>query len=139
MATGDLGASAARKFDCEAWIPSQHRFRELTSTSNCTTFQSRRLRIRSKTEKAPTRRHAQRHPDCDHPHDRGIAGEPSARRRISGCTRSPATVIWAGRTDAGLDVLPDRHRSRRDLLRPDSSVSDRTRNALRTASDGGVK
>ena len=39
------------KFDCEAWIPSQHRFRELTSTSNCTTFQSRRLRIRSKTEK----------------------------------------------------------------------------------------
>ena len=51
VATGDLGASAARKFDCEAWIPSQHRFRELTSTSNCTTFQSRRLRIRSKTEK----------------------------------------------------------------------------------------
>jgi seryl-tRNA synthetase len=51
VATGDLGASAARKFDCEAWIPSQKRFRELTSTSNCTTFQSRRLRIRSKTEK----------------------------------------------------------------------------------------
>jgi seryl-tRNA synthetase len=51
VATGDLGASAARKFDCEAWIPSQHRFRELTSTSNCTTFQSRRLRIRSKTDK----------------------------------------------------------------------------------------
>lgn len=46
VATGDLGASAARKFDCEAWIPSQQRYRELTSTSNCTTFQSRRLRIR---------------------------------------------------------------------------------------------
>ena len=51
VATGDLGASAARKFDCEAWIPSQERYRELTSTSNCTTYQSRRLRIRTKAEK----------------------------------------------------------------------------------------
>lgn len=50
VATGDLGASASRKFDCEAWIPSQERYRELTSTSNCTTYQSRRLRIRTRTE-----------------------------------------------------------------------------------------
>jgi seryl-tRNA synthetase len=48
VATGDLGASAARKFDCEAWIPSQGRYRELTSTSDCTTFQSRRLRVRQR-------------------------------------------------------------------------------------------
>jgi seryl-tRNA synthetase len=48
VATGDLGSSASRKFDCEAWFPSQERYRELTSTSNCTTFQSRRLRIRTK-------------------------------------------------------------------------------------------
>jgi seryl-tRNA synthetase len=47
-AAGDLGASAARKFDCEAWVPTQEAFRELTSTSNCTTFQSRRLSIRYK-------------------------------------------------------------------------------------------
>jgi seryl-tRNA synthetase len=46
VATADLGASATRKFDCEAWIPSQGRYRELTSTSNCTTFQARRLRVR---------------------------------------------------------------------------------------------
>jgi seryl-tRNA synthetase len=46
VAAGDLGASAARKFDCEAWIPSQQMYRELTSTSNCTTFQARRLSIR---------------------------------------------------------------------------------------------
>ena len=46
VASGDLGSSAIRKFDCEAWIPSQGRYRELTSTSNCTTFQSRRLRTR---------------------------------------------------------------------------------------------
>ena len=45
-AAGDLGASAARKFDCEAWIPTQGRYRELTSTSNCTQFQSRRLGTR---------------------------------------------------------------------------------------------
>ena len=45
-AAGDLGSSAARKFDCEAWVPSQGRYRELTSTSNCTTFQARRLGTR---------------------------------------------------------------------------------------------
>jgi seryl-tRNA synthetase len=46
VAAGDLGASAARKFDIEAWIPTQGRYRELTSTSNCTEFQARRLNIR---------------------------------------------------------------------------------------------
>lgn len=43
---GDLGLGAARKYDCEAWVPSQGRYREMTSTSNCTTFQARRLHIR---------------------------------------------------------------------------------------------
>ncbi|CAN1487776.1 SerS Seryl-tRNA synthetase [Mycobacteriaceae bacterium] len=46
VAAGDLGSSAARKFDCEAWVPTQQAYRELTSTSNCTTFQARRLAIR---------------------------------------------------------------------------------------------
>jgi seryl-tRNA synthetase len=46
VAAGDLGTSAARKYDCEAWIPSQARYREVTSTSNCTTFQARRLGVR---------------------------------------------------------------------------------------------
>ena len=49
VAAGDLGSSAARKFDCEAWLPSQGRYLELTSTSNCTTFQARRLGIRSRS------------------------------------------------------------------------------------------
>jgi seryl-tRNA synthetase len=49
-AAGDLGLSAARKFDCEAWIPTQGRYRELTSTSNCTDFQARRLGIRMRTD-----------------------------------------------------------------------------------------
>jgi seryl-tRNA synthetase len=46
VAAGDLGSSAARKFDCEAWVPTQQTYRELTSTSNCTTFQARRLATR---------------------------------------------------------------------------------------------
>ncbi len=50
VASGDLGASAARKFDIEAWVPSQERYREVTSTSNCTEFQARRLRIRMRDE-----------------------------------------------------------------------------------------
>ena len=49
VAAGDLGSSAARKFDCEAWLPSQERWLELTSTSNCTDFQARRLGIRHRT------------------------------------------------------------------------------------------
>jgi seryl-tRNA synthetase len=46
VAAGDLGSSAARKYDCEAWLPSQQAYREVTSTSNCTTFQARRLNVR---------------------------------------------------------------------------------------------
>ncbi|MEU3890718.1 serine--tRNA ligase [Streptomyces sp. NPDC029041] len=46
VASADLGSSASRKFDCEAWIPTQGKYRELTSTSDCTEFQSRRLSIR---------------------------------------------------------------------------------------------
>ncbi|MXG88976.1 serine--tRNA ligase [Nocardioides flavescens] len=52
-AAGDLGLSATRKFDCEAWIPTQGRYRELTSTSNCTEFQARRLDIRGRFESGP--------------------------------------------------------------------------------------
>jgi seryl-tRNA synthetase len=50
VAAGDLGTSAARKYDVEAWVPSQQAYRELTSTSNCTTFQARRLNVRYRPE-----------------------------------------------------------------------------------------
>lgn len=50
VATGDLGASAARKFDIEAWIPTQGTYREVTSTSNTTQFQARRLKVRMRDE-----------------------------------------------------------------------------------------
>ncbi|MGV9567405.1 serine--tRNA ligase [Streptomyces sp. NPDC003480] len=51
VATGDLGASASRKYDCEAWIPTQGKYRELTSTSNCDSFQARRLSVRMRDGK----------------------------------------------------------------------------------------
>ena len=54
VATGDLGSSANRKFDCEAWIPTQGAYREVTSTSNCSDFQARRLNIRIKGENGTT-------------------------------------------------------------------------------------
>ena len=50
VASGDLGLSAARKYDCYAWLPTQQRYREVTSTSNCTEFQARRLNIRGRFE-----------------------------------------------------------------------------------------
>jgi seryl-tRNA synthetase len=53
-AAGDLGSSAARKYDAEAWVPTQENYRELTSTSNCTTYQARRLNVRYRTEDGKT-------------------------------------------------------------------------------------
>jgi seryl-tRNA synthetase len=55
VAAGDLGSSATRKLDCEAWVPSQGRYREVTSTSNCSTFQARRLNIRYRDEDGKAR------------------------------------------------------------------------------------
>jgi seryl-tRNA synthetase len=51
IAAGDLGASAAKKYDLEAWLPTQERYREVTSCSNCTDYQARRLKVRAKGEK----------------------------------------------------------------------------------------
>ncbi len=53
IAAGDLGAPAAQKFDCEAWLPGQRQYREVTSCSNCTDYQARRLNCRFRTDKGP--------------------------------------------------------------------------------------
>ena len=53
IAAGDLGAPAAKKYDCEAWMPGQDRYREVTSCSNCTDYQARRLNCRYRTEQGP--------------------------------------------------------------------------------------
>ena len=83
IAVDDLGASAARKYDCEAWLPGQERYRELTSCSNTTDFQARRLDVRWRPEggrpAAPA--HAQRHGGGGGAHDHRAAGERPARGR----------------------------------------------------------
>ncbi len=93
VAAGDLGSSAARKFDCEAWVPSQNRYREVTSTSNCTTFQARRLNIRYRDAdgKSTDRGHAQRHAG-DHPLADPDPGEPPAAGRLGAGAQSAAAV-----------------------------------------------
>lgn len=55
IVSGDLGASAAKKYDIEGWLPSENRYREITSASNCTDFQARRLQIRYKDENGKNR------------------------------------------------------------------------------------
>ena len=83
VATGDLGSSAARKYDIEAWIPTQGKYREVTSTSNCTEFQARRLGIRMRDgDRTASGRDAQRNPGRDPPRDRGDPREPPAGRRL---------------------------------------------------------
>jgi seryl-tRNA synthetase len=57
VAAGDLGSSAARKYDTEAWVPTQGAYRELTSTSNCTTYQARRLDVRHRPEEGGRTEH----------------------------------------------------------------------------------
>ena len=81
IAVDDLGASAAKKYDCEAWLPGQGRYRELTSTSNTTDFQARRLDVRYRTagRQARPRAHAQRHGGGRGPHDHRAARERTAR------------------------------------------------------------
>ena len=86
VAAGDLGAPAAKKYDCEAWIPSQERYRELTSCSNTTDYQARRLGCRYRPAEGASPAggaHAERHRGGRRAHDHRPDREPAgARRRI---------------------------------------------------------
>ena len=91
VAAGDLGSSAAKKYDIEAWIPSQQRYREITSCSNTTDFQSRRLRIRFRSESGNRLvAYAQRDGGGGGPPAHRPAGEPPAGGRILRRTRGSA-------------------------------------------------
>ena len=97
----DLGASASKKYDLEAWLPGQERFRELTSCSNTTDFQARRLDIRfrpAEGEAAAPRAHAQRHGRRGWQDDHRNRGEPPERRRqrrypARSCTNSARRAV----------------------------------------------
>jgi seryl-tRNA synthetase len=90
IAVDDLGASAAKKYDCEAWIPSQQRYRELTSTSNTTDFQARRLEIR---------------------HRPGGTGKPEVVHTLNGTAvavgRTLIAMLENGQQEDGSVVLPE--------------------------------
>ncbi|VXB96192.1 serine--tRNA ligase [Citricoccus sp. K5] len=93
-AAGDLGMSAARKFDCEAWVPTQETYRELTSTSNCSTFQARRLNIRER-----------------------VAAEGGGKIGSKGGTRMVATLNGTLATTRWLVAILENHQN------PDGSVN----------------
>jgi len=102
VAGGDLGSSASRKFDCEVWLPSQQRWLELTSTSNCTDFQARRLNIRM----------------------RGADGKPAHLHTLNGTlvasTRTIVTLLENHQQADGTVVVPEALRPflGRDVLAP---------------------
>ena len=95
VAAGDLGLSAQRKFDCEAWIPTQGRYRELTSTSNCTDFQARRLDIRGAATPTASRRPGRRStaPSARSPaRSSRSSGDPPAGRRLGAGAEGAAAL-----------------------------------------------
>ncbi|CAA9379797.1 serine--tRNA ligase [uncultured Nocardioides sp.] len=95
-AAGDLGLSATRKFDCEAWIPTQGKYRELTSTSNCTDFQARRLDIRGRFEGGTGPVATLNGTLCAVP--RAIVAILETHQRADGSVRVPkALQTWLGR------------------------------------------
>ena len=98
IAVGDLGNSAAKKYDCEAWLPSQGRYRELTSCSNTTDYQARRLGIRARAPRGGRRdaAHAQRDRGRGRPHADRAAGERPARGRQRGAAGVPARLRRPG-------------------------------------------
>ena len=108
IAVDDLGSSAVKKYDCEAWLPGQQRYREVTSTSNTTDFQSRRLDIRYRPARgAPAARvDAQRHRGDVAPHDRAARERPARgrlRRRPRGAADLGCSCGAAGRRHAMTD------------------------------------
>ena len=83
LAAGDIGLSAARKYDCCGWLPTQERYREITSTSNCTEFQARRLNIRGRfADGIGSGGDPERDALRDDPGDHHDLGEPPAGRRV---------------------------------------------------------
>jgi seryl-tRNA synthetase len=97
---GDLGASAARKFDCEAWIPSQERYRELTSCSNTTDYQARRLgaRFRPEPDAQPVHVHTLNATAIAVP--RTLIALIENGQRADGSVAIPAALREAGAPDA---------------------------------------
>jgi seryl-tRNA synthetase len=93
---GDLGASAARKFDCEAWVPSQERYREVTSTSNTTDYQARRLGARYRPEPEAQAEHLHTLNGTAVAVGRTLIALLENRQQSDGSVELPAALVDAG-------------------------------------------
>jgi seryl-tRNA synthetase len=93
---GDLGASAARKFDCEAWIPSQERYREVTSTSNTTDYQARRLGARYRPEPEAQAEHLHTLNGTATAIGRTLIALLENRQQADGSVELPTALVEAG-------------------------------------------
>ena len=147
VAAGDLGLSAARKYDCEAWLPTQERYREITSTSNCTEYQARRLNIRGRYDTGGRAgRHPERDPVRDAADDRHAAGEPPAGGRLGPAAgRAAAVPRRTHAAVAGVSGSSNGWRPRVVALDVDGTVLDHdgslpaeVRAAVRAVVDAGV-
>ena len=110
IAAGDLGAAAAKKYDIEVWLPSEGRYRELTSCSNYLDFSARRLDTRvQRRRRQPARAHAQRHRVRGRPHARvPLRALPGRRRRASSCPRCCAPTPASTASSPASDRRPAR-------------------------------
>ena len=153
VASGDLGSSAARKYDCEAWVPTQGKYREVTSTSNCTEFQARRLNIRMRDADGVRSAATLNGTLVAIPaHDRRDPGEPSAGRRFCRRAGRPAPVPRTRRARADCvgpqvsEMLSQRSGVPRmvatdldgTIVRSDGTISTRTVHALMAAERAGA-
>ena len=103
------GRLGRKKYDCEAWMPGQERYRELTCCSNTTDYQARRLDIRTRRTRAPRAAHPERHRRRRRPHDHRDHGERPARRRLGGAAGGAGAIRGAGAAArAGLELTTDR-------------------------------
>ena len=136
-AAGDLGGPAARKFDCEGWVPTQGRYRELTSTSNCTTFQARRLGTRSRgtpatrsppRSTAPSRRPGGSSPLENHQQSDGSVVAPDALRSRVGPRRPPAAMTTPHLVALDIDGTTVNH---------EGELSPAVREVVRDVADAG--
>ena len=148
IAVDDLGASAAKKYDCEAWLPGQGRYRELTSCSNTTDFQARRLDIRHRAagrRQARGRPHAQRDRGRRRRHDHRAARERPARGRLRRAAGVPACATARRRScrrpaPSRRRRRPPRRRAASAALREPTIVERRVQaRDLEEAQDRGVR
>ena len=136
IAAGDLGASAAKKYDIEAWFPGQARYREITSTSNTTDYQARRLNIRFRRDgKLEHVAHAERHGGHGARDDRDPRELPGRRRLDRGAHRA-ARVRRA--REARRRALPSLTPPRVICLTLASRLDDERALAVTTAQRGGT-